>query len=96
MRLIFKILAAPVVGVLTLTVAFFTFVLAISGAVLGFVSVVVFVLSVIMLTIPNIAGGIAWMVIAFLISPMGLPRVAEWLLEKLDDVNCVLKDFITG
>lgn len=94
--LIFKILALPVVGILTLVTAFCSFALAISGAVLGIVSVIVFIIAVIMMTIPNIWGGIAWMVIAFLISPFGLPRLAEWLLEKIDDVNCVLKDFIFG
>lgn len=97
MRLILRILAAPVAGVLSLAVAFCTFVLAISGAILGVVSVIVFILSIIMMTVPHsIWGGVAWMVIAFLISPLGLPKLAEWLLEKLDGVNCALKDFIFG
>jgi len=96
MRLIFKILAAPVVGVLTLAGAFFSFVLAVSGAILGIVSVIVFILAVIMMTVPNVAGGIAWMAVAFLISPFGLPRLAEWLVGKLDDINGALKDFILG
>jgi len=96
MRLIFKILAAPLVGVLTLAGAFCSFALAISGAILGVVSVIVFILAVVMLTIPNVPGAIAWMAVAFLISPLGLPRIAEWLLGLLDGVNGALKDFIMG
>lgn len=97
MRLIFRILAAPVSGVLSLATAFCSFALAVSGAILGIVSVIVFILAVVMLfAVPNVAGGVAWMAVAFLISPYGLPRLAEWLLEKIDGVNCALKDFILG
>ena len=34
--------------------------------------------------------------IAFVVSPFGLPAVAEWLIDKLDSLNYSLKSFITG
>jgi hypothetical protein len=41
-------------------------------------------------------GGIACLVIAFLISPFGLPAIADWLIEKMHSLNFALRDFITG
>ena len=96
MRLALRILAAPVAGVLTLAGAFCSFALAVSGAILSIVSVIVFILAVVMMTVPNIWGGLAWVVVAFLIRPRGLPKLAEWLLMKLDDLNGSLKAFIFG
>jgi hypothetical protein len=96
MRLILKIFALPVAGILTLLVAFCTFALAISGAILGLISVVVFLLALFMTFTVSVPGGIAWMFIAFLISPLGLPRFAEWLIEKVDDINQSIKCFIAS
>ena len=30
-------------------------------------------------------------VFSFILSPYGLPRIAMWLVEKLDDLNCAIK-----
>ena len=96
MKIILKIIALPVIGILSLAVAFCTFALAISGAVLGIVSVIVFLLALFMTITHSVPGGIAWMLVAFLISPMGIPRFAEWLVEKVGDVNQALKGFVWG
>ncbi|MFQ7694775.1 MAG: CD1845 family protein [Christensenellales bacterium] len=40
--------------------------------------------------------GIQGLMIAFVVSPFGLPAVAEWLIDKLDSLNYSLKSFITG
>jgi hypothetical protein len=61
---------------------------------LWLVSGVVFIASVVMLFTGQTAGGIAFLVIAFLLSPYGLPAFAAWLVGKLDGVNCSLKEFI--
>lgn len=96
MKLILKIFAAPVSGVLTLITAFCSFALSVSSMFLGIASVTVFILAAVLFTVPNVAGGIAWMAVAFLISPFGPPRLAGWLVGKLDDINGALKDFIFG
>ncbi|MCC8123581.1 MAG: CD1845 family protein [Oscillospiraceae bacterium] len=31
---------------------------------------------------------------SFLISPLGIPAIAEWLLDRLEDLNCSLRYFI--
>ncbi len=96
MRLIFRILAAPVSGVLSLAVAFFSFALSVSGAVLGIASVLGFVLALAVIITADTWAGLALMAAAFLISPFGLLRFAQWLVRMADGFNGMLKDFILG
>ena len=96
MRLILKILAAPVVLILTIVVAFCKFIVAVSGAILSVVAVIIFLLGVACFFIPMVAQGIAVIVLAFLISPLGIPAFAGWFVERVDDLNGSLKSFITG
>lgn len=44
----------------------------------------------------NPQWGITGLVLAFLLSPFGLPAAAEWLVCKLDDLTYSLKTFIAG
>ena len=54
-------------------------------------------LSVLMLFVEkDISTGIAGLLMAFAISPFGLPALAGWLLAKLDELNGSLRGFITG
>ena len=41
-------------------------------------------------------GCIAALVLAFLVSPFGLPAIGEWLLERLYGVKYALQDFMTS
>ena len=41
-------------------------------------------------------GGIVFLVLAFLVSPFGVPAIAEWLVDKLHSAKFALRDFITG
>ena len=98
LRFAFRVLVAPIVIALTVLVALCTFLLAISGVILGILSVLVFLMAVGMLLIPpsTVTAGIVFMIIAFLISPFGLPRVAGWLIMKIDDLNGMLKFRVYG
>lgn len=40
--------------------------------------------------------GLSWLILAFLISPYGLPMAAAWLVGMIGGVNGALKDFIFG
>ena len=64
----------------------------------------VFVVACVVLTLLAVAlfisgqtlGGIVFLVLAFLISPYGIPAIAEWLVDKLHNLNFALRGFITG
>lgn len=96
MRIILKILAAPLVAALTILVALSTFLLFISGWILGLASILVALAGVGILITVDVWGGIAWLFIAFLVSPYGLPKLAAYAVGGIQGVNYMLRDFITS
>jgi len=95
MRIVLKILAAPFVVVLTISWAFLVFLFCWAETILQFVSGIAGLAALALFIMGQTTGGIVFAVLAFLISPVGLPLVAKWLIDKLDDLNDALKDFIT-
>ena len=41
-------------------------------------------------------NGVILMVIAFLVSPVGLPMAAAWLVGKVQDLRYVIQDAVYG
>lgn len=96
MRLIFKLLAFPFVQVTGLLYPVCKFLVIASGAVLGILSGIVFLASLVLFFTAGVWAGLAWLVIAFLISPYGLPMAAAWLVGMIGGANHALKDFVFG
>lgn len=96
MRLIFKLLAFPFVLVTGLLYLVCKFLVIASGAVLGILSGIVFLASLVLFFTAGVWAGLAWLVIAFLISPYGLPMAATWLVGMIGGANHALKDFVFG
>lgn len=94
MRLILKILALPFMLVTGILYAVCKFFVIASGASLGILSGIVFLIALGILFTSGIWAGIAWLAIALAISPFGLPRLAAWLTGKLGGMSYALKDFI--
>ena len=83
MRLIFKLLAFP-------------FVLVTGLLYLGILSGIVFLASLVLFFTAGLWAGLAWLLIAFLISPYGLPMAAAWLVGMIGGANHALRDFVFG
>ena len=96
MRLIFKLLAFPFVLVTGLLYLVCKFLVIASGAVLGILSGIVFLASLVLFFTAGVWAGLAWLVIAFLMSPYGLPMAAAWLVGMIGGANHALKDFVFG
>lgn len=96
MRLIFKLLAFPFVLVTGLLYLVCKFLVIASGAVLGILSGIVFLASLVLFFTAGVWAGLAWLVIAFLISPYGLPMAAAWLVGMIGGADHALKDFVFG
>ena len=96
LNLLLKIVAAPVV--LLLTVAIWTCVglVYVSGLVLGLLSMVIALLGVAVLVAYSPQNGLILLVIAFLISPFGLPKLAFWLLGQVQGLKYAIQDLIYG
>ena len=94
MRIILKIIAAPIVLALILAVAVLSFLSCIAGS-LCWLACTVFVLLAACGFFAGLhTGCIAMLVLAFLVSPFGLPAIGEWLLERLYGVKYALQDFM--
>ena len=94
MKLLLKILAAPVIVVLTVFVWVCVLILHTSALILGLAGTVVALLGLAVLITYSVKNGIILLVIAFLLSPFGLPMLAVRVLGLLQDVNYALRDFI--
>lgn len=91
MKLIIKILTAPV----TLAIDLFTLVciglISFSAFFLRLASGIVGILGIMVLGTYSVKNGLILLTIAFLISPTGLPMLAVWILSVLQGVSGMLK-----
>ena len=94
MRMLLKILTAPIILVLTLFVWLCAGLVYISGLMLGLVSMVLGLLGVAVLITYSPQNGIILLVLAFLVSPYGLPLAAIWLLGKVQDLRYAIQDAV--
>ena len=90
------IITAPVILVLTLFVWLCTGLIYISGLVLGLISMVIALLGVAVLLTCSLQNGIILLVMAFLISPYGLPMAAIWLLGKVQSLKFAIQELVYG
>lgn len=88
--IVLKILAAPFVVVLTVLAAVVSFLFCMATAVFVVACVVLTLLAVALFISGQTLGGIVFLVLAFLISPYGIPAIAEWLVDKLHNLNFAL------
>uniref|UniRef100_UPI004026D24F CD1845 family protein n=1 Tax=Acetatifactor sp. TaxID=1872090 RepID=UPI004026D24F len=79
------IAVAPIVVALTLFVWICLGLVYVSGLVLRLISMILALLGVAVLITYSPQNGLILLLMAFLISPMGLPLAAIWLLGKVQD-----------
>lgn len=97
MRLIFKIFALPFLLILSLLAAVLMFLFDVAGWFLSLASGILAVIAVGLFVLQHQpVGGVTFLVLAFLLSPYGLPAVAEFLIGLLDELNYSLRRFITS
>ena len=96
LKLLLKILVAPVILALTLFVWLCAGLVYLSGLVLGLISMVIALLGVAVLLTCSLQNGIILLVMAFLISLFGLPMAAIWLLGKVQDLKFIIQDLVYG
>lgn len=94
-KLIFKIIAAPLVVVLTIATPIFTFLFCYAATLLEIVSGLGVLVSIALLLTGEKLGCVVFLTLSFLISPFGIPAIAEWLIDRLNGLNYRLRFFIT-
>ena len=86
-RLILRMLLAPIVLLLTAVTFLLALLLAISTRALAVISSLGVTLSLLLFVTGDYRNGGIFLLLAWLISPIGLPLIAEWLWRGLDNVR---------
>ena len=87
LKLLLMIAVAPIVVALTLFVWICLGLVYVSGLVLGLISMILALLGVAVLSTYSPQNGLILLLMTFLISPMGIPLAAIWLLGKVQDFH---------
>ncbi|HIY39394.1 MAG TPA: hypothetical protein H9835_09650 [Candidatus Agathobaculum merdigallinarum] len=94
--IVLKILAAPFVVALTLIVAIVSFLYYVASALCHVGCMILTLLALVLFIEGQVLGGVVFLVLAFLVSPFGIPAIADRLVARLRSLNYTLQDFITG
>lgn len=86
-RILFRIVMAPVMLVLTAIIFLLALILAISTRALAIISSLGITLSLLLFVTGDYKNGGIFLLLAWLISPIGLPLIAEWLWRGLDNIR---------
>lgn len=94
MRILLKILLFPITLILTVLILILDFICLFSTAVLSILSFVVFMIALgTIFILRETSEGIKYIVLAYLISPYGIPMFAAWLIARIEGLNNLLKSF---
>ena len=96
MKFVLKILFAPVIAVLVVLVSALALILNLSAWVFGIVSTILGILGLAVLLLDNVVNGVIILVIAFLVSPIGLPMLAAWMLGQIQRFRYFIQDAVYG
>lgn len=92
MRLVFKILLFPISLALTIITLVCQFICTFSTAVLSVISGLLFVVAVLtLILLKDPAGALPIAIMAFVISPFGLPFLLQWVVNLMEGLNDLIK-----
>jgi len=94
MKWILRILCAPVIAVLAVFISFSALILKMSAWIFGIAATILGILAVLTLIAVSVKNGIILLVMAFLISPLGIPMIAAWLLGQLQGLRYTIQDAV--
>lgn len=86
LKILFRVTFMPIAWTIRLMIAATAFVLSISTSLLSLVASVFTLLAAVMFLIGSFGNAFALLILAALICPMGLPMVADKLLDLMDNV----------
>ena len=92
MRWVLKIIFFPIILLLSILVSFLKFTINISAIILGVISFLIVLGSLAALIQKDTITFIQGFVIAFLISPYGLPKIAMWVTAYIEAAIEILKE----
>ncbi|MGJ0987104.1 CD1845 family protein [Thomasclavelia ramosa] len=92
MKWVLQIILFPIILLLSILIAFLKVIIKVSGMILGILSFLVFIGAVACFIQKDTTTGIEALIVAFLISPYGLPKIALWITAYLEVARDILKE----
>ena len=97
MRFLMKVLFSPVIAVLAVVVWILATMLRMTSWVYGLVGTFFALLGLGVIFIEKMVGsGVILLVVAFLVSPFGLPMLAAWMLGQVQRVRWWIQEKVWG
>lgn len=96
MKWILKIIVAPIIAVMAVIIRVLGWLLQMSAIIFGIAGTVIGLLGLLTLISVSVKNGIILLMIAFLVSPMGIPMMASWLLGQLQRLRFAIQDKVYG
>lgn len=96
MRLILKILLAPIIAALTIFIWITAKLVQVAAIVLNFIAVAIALGAFCILLDGKTAQGVAGLIAAFLLTPFGLPLLSLILLEQVRSFKSWIQDCVYG
>ena len=94
MKLLLKIIAAPVIVALTLFVWICSAILYCSAYLLGLAGSLLGLLAILVIVLDSVKNGLILLLAAYLISPLGIPMAAAWLLARVQDLRYAIMEAV--
>ena len=91
MKAILKVLTFPIVLILDLFTWIFVGLISCSAILFKLASAILAILAVAVLITYSVQNGLILLILAFLVSPLGLPMIAVWLLGGLQKISGSIK-----
>ena len=95
MKILLKILFAPVIAALAILIRLCAFVLQLSAWIFGLAGTILAILSIFVF-LDSIVNGCIILFTAFLVSPFGLPMLAAWMIGQVQKVRWLIQDKVYG
>ena len=93
-RIMLRIMLTPILMVFRLFLGMLAFFTTVSSAVIGLGTSAFVILAMVEFLIGYWQNGIALMALALLVSPIGLPAIANFLLRRLDGACTLMEKLI--
>ena len=96
LRKLLRLPLLPVFFLVRLALGTAAFIISIASAVVGLCASVLAILAVIELSFGYWQNSVALLALSLLVSPMGLPALANWTLEKVANACAFLEELATA
>ena len=96
MKILLKIIFAPVVAIFALVIWLCGILLSMSAWIFGILGTLLGILGLMILLLDSVTNGVIVLIFAFLVSPVGLPMVAAWVIGQMQRLRYFVQGAIYG